>query len=191
MVEVTPQYIGQIIKDGFYDPLVLIGFPYDQGAKSAGSRAGSDLGPDSFRRFLKMNNIGSINNPEYSVDISKIKICDYGNIQIDAKADIKQLYAKLATKLGLCYTRKNIPFIIGGSRDLLQAVCDADNSPPIFVCITPVLDYQSLLDTDLCNQTSVHRYLTSKGKTVISFGVDGSRVSSDVIQVQDNIYYSK
>jgi hypothetical protein len=27
--EEAPEYIGQIIKDGFYDPLVLIGFPYD------------------------------------------------------------------------------------------------------------------------------------------------------------------
>lgn len=80
-MESSHSYIGQIITDGFYDPLVIIGFPYDSGAKSAGSRAGSDYGPDSFRRFLKMNNIGSVDNPEYDINIAEsLKICDYGNI---------------------------------------------------------------------------------------------------------------
>lgn len=38
---------------------------------------------DSFRRFVKK--IGSIQNPEYGVDISigLPRIADYGNIQID------------------------------------------------------------------------------------------------------------
>lgn len=94
---------------------------------------------DSFRRFLK--DIGSIHNPEYGIDISKglPMISDYGNIQIEpqivipnassegsplskpaiwVKPTTKQLYDKLATKVGLCIKRKNIPFIVGGSRDL-------------------------------------------------------------------------
>lgn len=38
---------------------------------------------DSFRRFVK--DIGSIQNPEYAIDISKgiPAISDYGNIQIE------------------------------------------------------------------------------------------------------------
>ena len=61
MVEIKePQYICDIIKDGFYDKIVLIGFPYDHGARKAGSRAGSEYGPDSFRRFLRMGNLGSL-----------------------------------------------------------------------------------------------------------------------------------
>jgi hypothetical protein len=47
---------------------VLIGFPYDEGARKAGERPGADYGPDSFRRFLG-HKIGSIRNPEYSIDI--------------------------------------------------------------------------------------------------------------------------
>lgn len=34
-----------------------------------------------------------------------------------------------------------------------------------------------MLSTELCHQSSVHRYLLNKGKQVIAFGVDGSRVS--------------
>ena len=41
------------------------------------------------------------------------------------KPTIQALYGKLATKVGLCLQREFIPFIIGGSRDLLQAVTDA------------------------------------------------------------------
>lgn len=47
------RYIGDLIHDNFYDQLVLIGFPYDQGAKNSQFRQGSFLGPDCFRRFIK------------------------------------------------------------------------------------------------------------------------------------------
>jgi len=39
------QWLGELIQDGFYDKLVIIGFPYDEGAKKAGARSGSDYGP--------------------------------------------------------------------------------------------------------------------------------------------------
>ena len=38
-------WLGDLIQDGFYDKVVLIGFPYDEGAKSAGNRKGADYGP--------------------------------------------------------------------------------------------------------------------------------------------------
>ena len=84
-----------MFRHGFYDKLVLIGFPYDEGARKAGNRRGADFGPgkyllivltkvfdiiDSFRRFVK--DIGSVHNPEYGVDIAAgiPHIADYGNI---------------------------------------------------------------------------------------------------------------
>jgi hypothetical protein len=36
-------YIGGLIRDGFYDKLVIIGYPYDHGA--APQRRGQDYGP--------------------------------------------------------------------------------------------------------------------------------------------------
>ena len=40
MVEQTKlkEWIGDLISEGFYDKLVIIGFPYDEGAKKSGSR---------------------------------------------------------------------------------------------------------------------------------------------------------
>ena len=43
-----PEWIGDLIHEGFYDKLVLIGFPYDEGAKKAGNRKGADYGPGKF-----------------------------------------------------------------------------------------------------------------------------------------------
>jgi len=64
-------FIGDLIHDNFYDQLVIIGFPYDQGAKNCGLRAGAFLGPDSFRRFLKNTDFGVLNNVEQGIKIAE------------------------------------------------------------------------------------------------------------------------
>ena len=43
--EKEPLWLGDLIHESFYDKLVIIGFPYDEGAKKAGSRKGADYGP--------------------------------------------------------------------------------------------------------------------------------------------------
>lgn len=60
-------------------------------------------------------------NPELDISIGEhLKICDYGNIQVDGgEFDRQGLLDKLATKVGICLSRGNVPFIVGGSRDLL------------------------------------------------------------------------
>lgn len=70
--------LADVIQPGFYDKIVLIGFPHDEGARRAGFRNGANYGPDSFRRFLPSS--GFLYNVEYEVDLSSLKICDYGNI---------------------------------------------------------------------------------------------------------------
>ena len=40
-----PRWLGDLIHESFYDKLVIIGFPYDEGAKLAGARKGADYGP--------------------------------------------------------------------------------------------------------------------------------------------------
>jgi arginase family enzyme len=77
------KYIGDIIHESFYDPLVIIGFPYDQGAINVQKSKGAYLGPDAFRRFLSYQDFGVLKNVEEGIDIEKFlpKISDYGNIQ--------------------------------------------------------------------------------------------------------------
>lgn len=40
-----PEWLGDLIREGFYDKIVLIGFPFDEGARKAGNRRGADFGP--------------------------------------------------------------------------------------------------------------------------------------------------
>jgi arginase family enzyme len=121
-----------------------------------------------------------MHNPEYDINIGEhLKICDYGNIQIDdGLSDMKALMSKLSKKVSLCVGRGNIPFIVGGSRDLLQAVCESENSPTVFLSISPNLDLEQQPTQDLCHQSSVHTHLINHGKKILAFGVDGSRVSA-------------
>ena len=65
----TQKYIYDLIHPNFYDKIVIIGFPYDQGARNKQLRIGSFLGPDSFRRFLRYNNFGVLKNVENNIDI--------------------------------------------------------------------------------------------------------------------------
>jgi hypothetical protein len=77
--------------------------------------------------------IGSIFNPEYDIDISKSlpRIADYGNIQITTEPGKSQkpsqmdLLNKLTTKVSACIMRSNIPFIIGGTRDVTYSVAQS------------------------------------------------------------------
>ena len=84
MEENNQKYIGNLVHEGFYDELVIIGFPYDQGVKNHGLTVGSFLGPDSMRRFLKCP-LGVVKNVEYKINIEQYlpKISDYGNIQTE------------------------------------------------------------------------------------------------------------
>jgi hypothetical protein len=131
----TQKYLGDLVKPGFYDELVIMGFPYDQGARNQQLRAGSYLGPDSFRRFLVFD-FGVLKNVEYGINIEEHlpQISDYGNIQTDAVLNgqnnmsqdkLQALYEKLTVKSGLCLDRNNRLFVVGGTKDMLPAVCKA------------------------------------------------------------------
>ena len=54
------------------DSIVLIGFPYDDFTRKSTSRAGSSVSPKAIRNILKKFGAGSLHNPEYGADISKV-----------------------------------------------------------------------------------------------------------------------
>ena len=121
--------VVDLVHNDFYDELVIIGFPYDQGAKFLQLRAGAYLGPDGFRKTLEFGTYGVLKNFEYGIDIEKYlpKISDYGNIQTDSVVNgqktvsaeqLDELYKKLQKKVGLCLDRNNITFTVGGTKDM-------------------------------------------------------------------------
>ena len=52
-VKSAPVWLGDLIRDGFYDKVVLIGFPYDEGARKAGNRKGADFAPGKSMNITK------------------------------------------------------------------------------------------------------------------------------------------
>lgn len=162
----TQKYLCNLLHSNFYDELVIMGFPFDQGARNHQLRAGAYLGPDSFRRFLN-SNFGVLKNVEYGLDIEQYlsKISDYGNISTETtmhgqvnvtNQEMEVLYAKLKTKTGLCLERNNRLFLVGGTKDMLLPLQDAYNatgSNTVFIVITNRLygptqnvAYKGLLD---------------------------------------------
>lgn len=113
------------------------------------------------------------------------------------KPSIQELYGKLNTKVGLCLQRDFIPVVIGGSRDLFQAVADAYLSQSAkldasegehkvtFLSLNHSLDMQPLLSDSLSHQTSVRRYLAEKMRdnySMWTFGLDGRRVAQQDLE---------
>jgi hypothetical protein len=88
------KYLSDLIHSSFYDELVIMGFPYDQGARNMQIRAGAYLGSDAFRRFLN-SSFGVLKNVEYGIDIEQHlpKISDYGNIQSDVVMNGQQTFS--------------------------------------------------------------------------------------------------
>ena len=90
---------------------------------------------------------------------------------------------KLATKVGLCLKRNNIPFVIGGSRDLFKSITDAYLAHEAPIKVT-YLQFTHQLDAFAANdpfQTKLNsRNVTlldrlPENHRLIVFGVDGAR----------------
>eukprot|EP00005_Dracoamoeba_jomungandri_P013979 CAMPEP_0174274636 /NCGR_PEP_ID=MMETSP0439-20130205/58699_1 /TAXON_ID=0 /ORGANISM="Stereomyxa ramosa, Strain Chinc5" /LENGTH=297 /DNA_ID=CAMNT_0015366531 /DNA_START=143 /DNA_END=1033 /DNA_ORIENTATION=+ len=105
--------MGDIITQGDDGDIVLVGFPYDEGVKRNGGRPGAKNGPNTLRRL--MQRVGTVINPSYGVDISTIRVSDYGNITEfltleEAHEELERVVTEIIKKGG-------IPFVVGGGND--------------------------------------------------------------------------
>lgn len=122
-------FIGHIIKNDFYEKLVIIGFPYDQIIKELDRKElkiGSHYGPDSWRRFI--HTCGVTDNREFGIKIENIKIADYGNIVAQKEGDAFNLLEnqqKLFIKCLLTFERNQVNFVMGGTRDMTPFISKA------------------------------------------------------------------
>ena len=110
--------LGTLIKEGIDGEVVLIGFPYDIGAKRNNQVNGQDNGPDCLRRFIPK--AGPIYNAEFDIDISELKITDYGNIVVNTEKSLltlEEIIEKLSHKIKTTINKGGIPFVIGGTKD--------------------------------------------------------------------------
>jgi formiminoglutamase len=134
--------------------IVIIGFPYDEGTIINNGRSGAKRGPDVFRSFMKK--CGTVFNPEYNLDISKIKIFDHGNIDADLLS-LTDAHNQLRLCVKLYLDLKKTVFVIGGSNDQsypnVRALMDycIDNNDTI-----DVVNIDAHLDVRPLNNGLVH-----------------------------------
>jgi formiminoglutamase len=109
LVESTRKKFGEDFK------VVLIGFPYDEGAVRNGGRAGSASGPDEIRRaFYRLTPTKSI-----ALNDATMKIFDAGNFAANLKLeDALSALEDAVTKL---LRHGHTPIVLGGSNDLSLA----------------------------------------------------------------------
>eukprot|EP01016_Furgasonia_blochmanni_P044539 TRINITY_DN6191_c0_g1_i8.p3 TRINITY_DN6191_c0_g1~~TRINITY_DN6191_c0_g1_i8.p3 ORF type:complete len:175 (-),score=32.58 TRINITY_DN6191_c0_g1_i8:876-1340(-) len=108
--------LGSIIEEGIDGDIVLIGFPFDIGAKRLQKQAGQDHGPDCFRRFWPKS--GPVYNAEYDLDLTKLKIRDYGNIEVSDANDLEAALEKLGKKVESVRKKGGVSITIGGTQEL-------------------------------------------------------------------------
>ena len=95
--------------------IVVIGFPYDQGAATICRKTGQARGPAAVRNFLFHRDFGSLVNPESDIDISSIPLADAGNVP--KNLSLNEAHQVLASVVSKVLSYGAIPIVIGGSSD--------------------------------------------------------------------------
>jgi len=107
--------------------LVILGFPYDEGARRAGQLTGSATGPRAARMHLYsiMGGLGSggVVNPEFDVDWSQqgigFQLCDVGDVPLGLL--LEDALGRLGDMVSEIIRRGGVPVVLGGSGDLSYA----------------------------------------------------------------------
>ena len=166
-------------KDQIYD-VVFIGFPYDEGCIRNGGRYGGKNGPNEIRQLLVK--MGTIDNPELNIDISKLKIADFGNI--DENRELEEAHKKLETVVyHVLQKNKALPIIIGGSNDQsyinASAWLNTKKKLSKVINIDAHLDVRPLKDNKVHSGSPFRLLLEDKRFTgdLIEFSCQGSQCS--------------
>ena len=103
--------------------LVILGFPYDEGAKRGGQAAGAAAGPRMARQYLYQlfsADSGGV-NPEFGVDFSTaaLQLCDVGDVPLGLL--LEEALSRLGENVAEIIRRGGVPFVLGGSGDMSYA----------------------------------------------------------------------
>lgn len=96
--------------------VIVVGFPYEEGMKKSLGRVSSSNTPKLFRTLLRKFKYGMVDNPEFEIDISKLKVLDVGDVLTGKIFDETKL--NLSTTIAELVSRGSVPFVVGGTKDL-------------------------------------------------------------------------
>lgn len=108
--------------------IVIVGYPFEEDrhkrtatsptAHRAASLASCTQTPKMFRNFIRRYRFGSLVNMEYLQDLTRLKIVDVGEVVADAPGG-ENARNNLTTTVAQLVARGAIPFVLGGSNDLV------------------------------------------------------------------------
>lgn len=102
-----------LIKPGVDGNIVILGYPHDKGVAINGGRAGSALGPERFRFWLKRFPMSF--DPGKNIDLSVFSISDAGDIPSDLPHE--EAHIALSAKTLEILKAGGVPFVVGGGND--------------------------------------------------------------------------
>ena len=135
--------------------VVIVGFPFDEnikpkvgmGVHSNVRTSGSSNTPKIFRNCIHKSKYGSVENPEFNIDLSLLKIFDVGDV-LGGK-NMEETKMNLTATVNELVVRGGVPFIIGGSGDqtyynALGLISGYGNNAIGFLSISAQLDVRLL-----------------------------------------------
>jgi hypothetical protein len=164
--------------------VVLLGYPYDETPKKAVVRgAGSTATPKTLRNLIRKFKFGAVDNAEYGSDMSKLRVLDVGDVLGGKLAEEGR--ANLTMVLSELLQRGGVPFLIGGSNDLVypswKSAMGLSKVPVSIVSLGSKVEpriLDDLVQLSSADETSAESKSPEVG-TYVLFGAQGSSLSSE------------
>ena len=151
--------------------VVIVGFPFDDNAANPTNIRGKVMTPQGslgrgpvpaassinapkyFRNSIHKGKYGSVDNPEYAIDLAVTKMFDVGDVLGGKNSEETKL--NLTATVTELISRGGIPFVVGGSADqvfhnALGLVAGVNSSNVGVLCISAQLDSRLLDDPKFC-----------------------------------------
>ncbi len=156
----------------------LLGVPSDTGVIQGGGRAGAALGPDAIREAL--SRYGTRYNIERDIDLSSLKIADFGNLVCDA-GSVEQTHQCLTEAVSELIRLGVLPILFGGGHDLtfggVRGLAKARPCPIGGITLDAHFDVREVIDRKITSGTPFRNILDHieevLGSKFVEIGING------------------
>jgi hypothetical protein len=149
--------------------VTIVGFPFDESQRKPQIRGtGCSNTPKLFRSHIRKYKYGFVDNPEFDVDITKIKVLDVGDVL--AGKSLEETKSNLTTTVTELILRSSVPFVIGGSMDLafhsISGLLSSSGNKIAVIYISSHADIRILDDSRFFGSRSPGATLSCQGRYV-------------------------
>ncbi len=182
--------VKNIIKPAPSDEAVeigIIGVPFDKAVSLGGGRAGAMLAPDAVRKEL--NKYGTTFNIEHNIDISDLKIVDFGDVAVTE--EMVETHERITVAVDSLLAEGVLPVVIGGGHDIsigtVRALSRRQSGEIGGINIDAHFDVREIIDNRITSGTPFRKLMELglfKGENFVEMGAHdnlNSRVYYDYL----------